>query len=81
MGKTSVVTVKWNFLNCLVLTDNFSAYIDKREPMNTQLESGPINEYKYVGRGWILCPIPFKSNIVRESSQWIHWIHSTSICF
>lgn len=51
MGKTSVVTVKENFLNCLVLTDNFSAYIDKREPMNTQLESGPINEYKYVGRG------------------------------
>lgn len=51
MGKTSVVTVKENFLNCLVLTDNFSAYIDKREHMNTQLESGPINEYKYVGRG------------------------------
>lgn len=51
MGKTSVVTVKENFLNCHVLTDNFPAYIDKREPMNTQLESGPINEYKYVGRG------------------------------
>lgn len=53
MGKTSVVTVKENFLNCHELTDtgNFNAYIDKREPMNTQLESGPINEYKYVGRG------------------------------